>query len=109
MIDKIIGEQRIPNILVVDDTPANLELLLGMLKERHYKVRAAMSGELALEAARNDQPDLILLDINMPEMNGYELCAQLKANAVLKDIPVIFISAMDGTIDKVKAFNADFF
>ncbi|HBU70248.1 MAG TPA: adenylate/guanylate cyclase domain-containing response regulator [Elusimicrobia bacterium] len=105
MIDKIIGEQRIPNILVVDDTPANLELLLGMLKERHYKVRAAMSGELALEAARNDQPDLILLDINMPEMNGYEVCRRLKEDEKLKDIPVIFLSALNEPMDKIKAFG----
>ena len=90
---------------MVDDTPANLELLSGMLKGRGYKVRAAISGKLALQAARNDAPDLILLDINMPEMNGYEVCAELKSDEKLKDIPVIFLSALTETMDKVKAFG----
>jgi signal transduction histidine kinase len=94
------------SILMVDDTPANLELLSVMLKVRGYTVRAAISGKLALQAARNAPPDLILLDINMPEMDGYEVCAKLKADEKLKDIPVIFLSALSETIDKVKAFGA---
>jgi len=94
-----------PNILIVDDTPANLLLLVRMLTERGYKPQPVLSGKLALEAARAEPPDLILLDITMPEMNGYELCAQLKADAALKEIPVIFISALNETIDKVKAFR----
>ena len=94
-----------PDILVVDDTPANLNLLTEMLKERGYRVRPVPSGKLAIQAIRNKQPDLILLDINMPEMNGYEVCAQLKADAALKDIPVLFISALTETMDKVKAFS----
>ncbi len=94
------------SVLMVDDTPANLELLSGMLKVRGYKVRAAISGKLALQAARNDPPDLILLDINMPGMNGYEVCAELKSDRNLKDIPIIFLSALSETIDKVKAFGA---
>ncbi|HCE44903.1 MAG TPA: hypothetical protein DET40_15285 [Lentisphaeria bacterium] len=93
------------SILIVDDLPANLLLLEKMFSERGYKTRTVSKSKMALQVALDEVPDLILLDINMPEMNGYELCAQLKANAVLKDIPVIFISAMDGTIDKVKAFN----
>lgn len=97
--------QRMPDILVVDDTPANLLLLTGMLKERGYRVRPVLSGKLALQAARAEPPDLILLDITMPEMNGYEVCKQLKADAALKEIPVIFISALNETIDKVKAFG----
>jgi phosphoserine phosphatase RsbU/P len=92
------------NILAVDDTPANLQVLAGMLKERGYKVRPVPSGQLALQAARRDPPDLILLDINMPEMNGYEVCEQLKADDQLKGIPVIFISALTEQLDKVKAF-----
>jgi len=92
------------SILVVDDTPANLQVLAGMLKDRGYKVRPVPSGKLALLAAQRDPPDLILLDINMPEMNGYEVCEQLKANEVLKSIPVIFISALTEQLDKVKAF-----
>jgi len=100
-----ISSKNPPAILMVDDTPANLELLSGMLKGRGYKVRAAVSGKLALQAARNDPPDLILLDINMPEMNGYEVCAELKSDDKLKDIPVIFLSALTETMDKVKAFG----
>src|SRR3977135_1983529 len=67
-------------ILVVDDAPANLQVLAGMLKDRGYKVRPAPSGKLALLAAQRDPPDLILLDINMPEMNGYEVCERLQAD-----------------------------
>jgi len=91
-------------ILVVDDTPANLQVLAGMLKDRGYRVRPVPSGKLALLAARRDPPDLILLDINMPEMNGYEVCERLKADDHLKGIPVIFISALTEQLDKVKAF-----
>ena len=92
------------NILVVDDTPANLQVLAGMLKDRGYKVRPVPGGKLALLAARRDPPDLILLDINMPEMNGYEVCDHLKADDALQGIPVIFISALTEPLDKVKAF-----
>ncbi len=105
-MDKSFDPQTPPAILMVDDTPSNLELLSVMLKGRGYKMRAAVSGELALQAARNDPPDLILLDINMPEMNGYEVCEKLKAEEKLKDIPVIFLSALSETMDKVKAFGA---
>jgi phosphoserine phosphatase RsbU/P len=88
----------------VDDTPANLQVLAGMLKDRGYKVRPVPGGKLALAAARRDPPDLILLDINMPEMNGYEVCEHLKADDALKGIPVIFISALTEQLDKVRAF-----
>ena len=94
-----------PNILVVDDTPANVQLLVRMLGDRGYSVQAVLSGELALQAARESAPDLILLDINMPGMNGYEVCEQLRADEVLRDIPVIFLSALNETGDKVKAFS----
>ncbi len=93
------------SILVVDDTTANLQVLAGMLKDRGYKVRPVPSGKLALLAAHRDPPDLILLDINMPEMNGYEVCEFLKADDILKSIPVIFISALTEPLDKVKAFS----
>jgi sigma-B regulation protein RsbU (phosphoserine phosphatase) len=92
------------SILAVDDTPANLQVLAGMLKNRGYKVRPVPSGKLALLAARKDPPDLILLDINMPEMDGYDVCEQLKADDNLKGIPVLFISALVEQMDKVKAF-----
>src|SRR6186713_1953567 len=90
------------SILVVDDTPANLQVLAGMLKDRGYKVRPVPSGKLALLAAGRDPPDLILLDINMPDMNGYEVCEVLKADGALNGIPVIFISALTEQLDKVK-------
>ena len=95
-----------PNVLIVDDSPANLELLADMLEGRGFRVRPVASGERALQAAQSEPPDLVLLDINMPDMDGYEVCRRLKADATLKAVPVIFISAMDGVIDKVKAFNA---
>lgn len=97
-------EQKVPDILVVDDTLANLQLLAEMLKDRGYRVRPVPSGKLALQAIQKEPPELILLDINMPEMNGYEVCAFLKADEALREIPVLFISALDETIDKVKAF-----
>src|SRR5438132_3420756 len=93
------------SILVVDDTPANLQVLAGMLKDRGYKVRPVPSGKLALLAARRDPPDLILLDVNMPQMNGYEVCEHLKGDDQLKGIPIIFISALTEPLDKVKAFT----
>ncbi len=93
------------NILVVDDTPENLHLLVGMLKDKGYKVRPVLSGELALSGARGLPPDLILLDIMMPEMDGYEVCQALKADERTKNIPVIFISALSDVLDKVKAFR----
>lgn len=96
--------QKKPDIMVVDDTPANLQLLTEMLKERGYRVRPVPSGKLAIQAVQKEMPDLILLDIHMPEMDGYEVCEHLKADATLKDIPVIFISALDETLDKVMAF-----
>ena len=92
------------NILVVDDTPANLRLLAGILNGKGYKVRPVPSGELALSAAQGMPPDLILLDIMMPEMNGYEVCEKIKADERTRDIPVIFISAINDVLDKVKAF-----
>jgi phosphoserine phosphatase RsbU/P len=94
-----------PSILVVDDAPTNLQVLSGMLKDRGYKARPVPNGKLALQAARRDPPDLILLDINMPGMNGYEVCEHLKADEQLKRIPVIFISALTEQMDKVKAFS----
>src|SRR4029453_16159404 len=98
------GFERAASILVVDDTPANLQVLAGMLKDRGYKVRPVPGGKLALSAARRDPPDLILLAINMPEMNGYEVGEHLKADEALGGIPVIFISALTEQLDKVKAF-----
>lgn len=93
------------DILVVDDKPANLELLLAILREQHYRARIATSGAMAISAVRLAPPDLVLLDITMPEMDGYEVCSRLKADLLTAPIPVIFISALDEAIDKVKAFK----
>jgi signal transduction histidine kinase len=93
------------NILAIDDTPANLRLLVGILTEQGYKVRPVPNGKLALSGIFQSPPDLILLDIMMPEMDGYEVCSRLKADARTKDIPVIFISAINEVLDKVKAFS----
>jgi putative two-component system response regulator len=97
--------QKKGNIMVVDDTPANLKLLADMLGERGYEVRPLPSGKAALNAAAMDPPDLILLDINMPDMKGYEVCERLKADPLLRDIPVIFISALNEIEDKIQAFR----
>ncbi len=93
------------SILVVDDTPDNLRLLTRLLTERGYKVRLAPSGSHALLSAQKNLPDLILLDIMMPDMGGYEVCQQLKADAHLRDIPVIFISALGEVFDKMTAYS----
>ena len=93
------------NILVVDDTPDNLRLLMGILGEQGYKVRPASDGPYALSTARAAPPDLILLDIKMPGMDGYAVCEQLKADDLTRDIPVLFISALNEPLDKVKAFE----
>ena len=93
------------NILVVDDTPADLQLLAGMLSKQGYEVRSASKSVVALESAESILPDLILLDIIMPQMDGYDVCAQLKASPTTKDIPVIFISALDEAFDKIKSFS----
>ncbi len=92
-------------ILVVDDTPPSLRLLTVLLKEEGYEVRSAISGELALDAAASEPPDLILLDIRMPGMDGFEVCRQLKAQPATQDVPVIFVSAVLETDDKVLGFN----
>jgi sigma-B regulation protein RsbU (phosphoserine phosphatase) len=92
-------------ILIVDDTPANLRLLSQMLTDRGYVVRAVTSGPRALESALDTPPNLILLDIRMPEMDGYEVTRRLKEGEKTRDIPIIFISALNELGDKVKGFN----
>ena len=94
------------DIMIVDDQPANLSLLEEMLVRQGHEVRSFPLGRLALEAAMKNPPDLILLDINMPEMNGYEVCERLRSTSELSDIPVIFLSVLSETKDKVKAFRS---
>ncbi len=93
-------------ILVVDDTPDNLRILSSMLTKRGYAVRKTLSGQMALTMCDSALPDLILLDIMMPDMDGYEVCQRLKASEKTRDVPVIFLSALDSALDKVKAFSA---
>lgn len=93
------------DLLVIDDTPENLQLLSQLLTERNYKVRSVTKGTTALRAAQAVPPNLILLDINMPQMNGYEVCENLKTHPRTREIPVIFISALGETLDKVRAFQ----
>jgi two-component system, sensor histidine kinase and response regulator len=93
-------------VMIVDDTPANLGLLENILSRENYEVRALPNGQMALKAAFQKAPDLILLDIKMPGMDGYEVCAELKADARTRDIPIIFISALREAQDKVQAFAA---
>ncbi|MEA5471396.1 putative bifunctional diguanylate cyclase/phosphodiesterase [Spirulina sp. 06S082] len=95
----------IADILIVDDTPENLRLLSVMLAQEGYKVRQAINGTIALNAVRRLAPDLILLDIMMPELDGYEVCQALKADPKTEEIPIIFLSALDDIFDKVKAFS----
>lgn len=92
-------------ILVVDDNADNLRLLTRILESHNYKVRKALNGKMALQGVYRHPPNLILLDINMPEMNGYEVCQQLKASVETANIPVIFISALNQDQDKVRAFE----
>ncbi len=92
------------NILIVDDKLENLQVLESTLTQQGYEVRKAINGSMALMGAIAEPPDLVLLDIRMPDMDGYEVCQQLKANPKTESIPVVFLSALDDVVDKVKAF-----
>ncbi len=94
------------SVLVVDDTPSALQLLSTLLQQADYQVRAAPSGELALWSADAEPPELILLDVQMPGLDGYEVCRRLKRNPALCEIPVIFLSALGDTDDKLNGFAA---
>ena len=94
------------DILIVDDQPENLQLLFDTLSNQHYELRRVLNGQLALQVATFDPPDLILLDIRMPGLDGYEVCRRIKADPKTQAIPVIFLSALDEPLDKVKAFEA---
>ena len=87
--------QEEARLLLVDDQPANLDVLRRVLENQGYRIMLAPSGQVALKSAARAQPDLILLDVMMPEMDGYEVCRRLKADAATRDIPVIFITAND--------------
>lgn len=101
MINNITGE-----IMVVDDTPANLQLLNSILTSAGYKVRPTKNPRLAIKAAQASQPDLILLDVKMPDMDGFEVCSRLKEDERTREIPIIFVSALKNMDDQVKGFSA---
>jgi PleD family two-component response regulator len=92
------------SVLVIDDTPPNLHLLISMLTRKGYEVSGVSDGLTALSTVQTEMPDLVLLDINMPNINGFQVCEQLKSIDSTRDIPVIFISARDEVLDKVQAF-----
>ena len=102
----VFSEHEGRDIVIVDDTPDNLRLLIGILEEQGYRVRPATSGARALATVQKEPPALILLDIMMPEINGYEVCRRLKSDDATKDVPVIFLSALNEVFDKVEAFKA---
>ncbi|MGB3509952.1 MAG: response regulator [Microcoleaceae cyanobacterium] len=104
-MNQSLFNQKTANILVVDDTAANLRILMKILATKGYKVRPARDGYQALSIVKKVKIDLILLDIMMPEINGYEVCDRLKTDPETKHIPVIFISALNDILDKVKAFD----
>jgi putative two-component system response regulator len=99
------GNTEKPIVMTVDDTPANLELLQGILQKQGYQVAAFPRGDMALKAAAKSLPDLVLLDIMMPEMDGFEVCRRFKEHPELKDIPILFISALGDPANKVRAFS----
>ncbi len=93
------------NILLVDDDPSAIRFLLYILQKKGYQVRVALNGKTAIETIATKLPDLILLDINLPDMNGFDICQKLKASEEYKKIPVIFLSAQSDTVDKIKGFQ----
>jgi len=99
----LLGRQG--KILVVDDTPENLELLCRILSRKGFQITLAETGQQALEVVQQDAPEIILLDVCMPYMDGYEVCQALKQDPTTKDIPILFVSAMDEVLDKIKAFQ----
>lgn len=103
-MNKYLKDGLREDILLVDDTPDNLRVLSAMLTNQGYEVRKALNGQRAIASVQSDPPDLVLLDIKMPGMDGYTVCQQLKADPKTCDVPIVFISALDDALDKVKAF-----
>jgi len=101
----IFGELKMQTVLVIDDTQANLSVLLSVLNQHNLKVLSAKNGSMGIKRAEIMQPDLILLDIMMPDMDGFEVCNILKSQDSTKDIPVIFMSSLTETMDKVRGFK----
>ncbi len=101
-----VMDEATPRLMIVDDTLDSLQVLEEMLTEQGYRVLALPDGEMALKAASRRPPDLILLDVLMPGLDGFQVCARLKADAALRDVPVLFLSALSAPGDKVRAFKA---
>ena len=99
------NERLQEQILIVDDLPENVRLLSSLLSEQGYHVNSATDGRMALSIIKQESPDLILLDIMIPEMNGYQVCRHLKSTAITRDIPIIFLSGLDSEFDKIEAFK----
>ena len=97
--------QPLGDILVVDDDVANLRILSSLLMEHGYQVRSARDGSTALMMASADPPDLVLLDVIMPQMDGFQVCQRLKSDPETGEVPVIFVSALDEVVDKVRGFE----
>ncbi len=104
--DPAVGVAVRPQVLIVDDSPGNLGVLQGVLEEKGFYVLVATSGERALAGLADTPPDLILMDVNMPGLNGYETCRRLKADARWGDVPVLFLTARDDSVDKLRGFEA---
>lgn len=104
-MNKSLLEPFNSNILIVDDEPASVRYLSMVLKDEGYKVRIALNGQAALDTLTTKLPDLILLDITMPDMSGFKVCQHLKASKQYKEIPVIFLSGLEKTVDKIKGFQ----
>ncbi|MBW2690834.1 MAG: response regulator, partial [Deltaproteobacteria bacterium] len=105
MVQPNHDEQPYGEILVIEDNPDSLKLLVGILTETGYSVRPAASGGLGLRSMQAKAPDLVLLDFKLPDINGIEVCRRIKANPDLRDIPIIFISALEESAMKVKALR----
>ena len=105
-MDEVRDDVRSSSVLIVDDSPENLRLLTEVLKRGGLVPRPVTSGRLAIEAAVIDPPDLVLLDISMPELSGLDVCRWFKQDERLRNIPIIFISGLQGTEDKIEAFRA---
>src|SRR5688572_13888322 len=100
-----IFDLRGHTVLIIDDEPANLGVVTEYLECRHCKVLSARTGESGLERAQYARPDLILLDVRLPGLDGFEVCRRLKANVITRDIPVIFMTILTSTEDKVRGFQ----
>lgn len=102
---KEIIDKNIKRVMIVEDNEINIMILENMLTSKNYRFRTFLNGEKAIEHAENEMPDIILLDINLPGKNGFEICTEIKKNPKLREIPIVFISALNNVADKIEAFR----